>query len=84
MPHSKMNFIIAYKNNPQIFGAQSKDIALSSPPPEGSTLAEKKVWFVSYEPDTGYIVKYEIPEEDVLNAEIKYPKTRKKENDENS
>lgn len=76
MPASKLNYIVAYRNNPQIFGCANKAIALSSPPPEGSQLEDKKVWFISNEPDTGSLVKYEIPHDEVITAELKYPKKK--------
>lgn len=78
MPASKLNYLVAYRNDPQVFGSTSKEIALSSPPPEGSTLEDKRIWFISNEPDTGQIVKYEIPQDEILSAEIKEPKPKKK------
>ena len=76
MPAMKINYMVSYEGCPQIYGAGKKDIAMSSPPPPGYTMEQKKVWFITQEPDTGLIVKHEIPKEEVMNAELKEAKPR--------
>jgi hypothetical protein len=53
MPASKLNYIVAYKNHSQVYGCSSKKIAEESPPPEGASLGDKNIFFVTLEPDTG-------------------------------
>jgi hypothetical protein len=75
MAAGKLNYIVVYKNSSQVYGSASKKIALESAPPEGSKLEDKRVLFVSYEPDSEQISVYQVPQEEVLKAEIKEKKT---------
>lgn len=52
MPAAKLNYLVVYKNHSQVYGCSSKKIALDSPPPEGYSLDEKNIFFVTFEPDT--------------------------------
>jgi len=74
MAAGKLNYIVMYKNSSQVYGSASKKIALESPPPEGCKLEDKRVLFVSYEPDTENLAVYKLPDEEVQNAEIKEKK----------
>jgi hypothetical protein len=74
MAAGKLNYIVMYKNSSQVFGSASKKIALESAPPEGCKLEDKRVLFVSYEPDTENLAVYKLPDEEVQNAEIKEKK----------
>lgn len=74
MAAGKLNYIVVYKNTSQVYGCASKKIALESEPPEGCTLADKKVLFVTFEPDSEHLSVYQIPDEEVQNAEIKKKK----------
>jgi hypothetical protein len=67
-----------YEGNSQVYGAGNEKIALQSPPPEGCTIEEKHVLFVTYEPDNEELAVYEMDREEVVNAEIVYPKTMTK------
>ena len=71
MPASKTNYLVIFTNSSQVFGAASKETALSTPPPKGSTLEEKRVLFVTYEPDNEVLSVHPVPQEEVLGAEIK-------------
>jgi hypothetical protein len=66
--------MLFYKNSSQVYGSASKKIALESPPPEGCKLEDKRVLFISYEPDTEEISVHRLPDEEVLNAELKEKK----------
>lgn len=74
MAAGKLNYIVMYKNSSQVYGSASKKIALESPPPEGCKLEDKKILFISYEPDTENLAVYKLPDEEVQNAEIKEKK----------
>lgn len=74
MAAGKLNYIVMYKNSSQVYGSASKKIALESAPPEGCKLEDKRVLFVSYEPDTENLAVYKLPDEEVQNAEIKEKK----------
>jgi hypothetical protein len=75
VPAQKINYLVLYPHDAQVYGCSSRDIALQSPPPEGFSLDEKKVFFVSVEPENGNIVWYQLPKEEIINAEIVYPKS---------
>ena len=82
MPSQKCNFITIYDNSPQVFSCGSEEIALASPPPTGSTIEDKHVYFVMHEPDNKCIVWHKLDDEIVHNAEIKNPKRGKYKKDE--
>lgn len=78
MPANKLNYLVIYEGHSQVYGAGSEKIALASPPPEGFELDQKHVLFVTYEPDNECLSVYEVPKEEILSAEIVYPKTMTK------
>jgi hypothetical protein len=63
MPASKLNYLVVYKNNSQVYGSASKKIATETPPPEGCTDEDKNIFFITLEPDTGNICLHKIEEE---------------------
>lgn len=75
MAAGKLNYIVIYKNSSQVYGSASKKIALESAPPEGCKLEDKRVLFVTYEPDNEQLAVYPVPQSEVLNAEIKEKKS---------
>lgn len=75
MAAGKLNYIVIYKNSSQVYGSASKKIALESAPPEGSKLEDKRILFVSYEPDNEQLAVYQVPQSEVLSAEIKEKKS---------
>lgn len=79
MPANRINYLVVYKNDSQVFGTATKDIALETPPPDGVPLEDKKVLFVAFQPDNEILSVHPLPDEEVLNAEIKQKKTKKKE-----
>jgi|688.fasta_scaffold357223_3 hypothetical protein len=74
MPAQKINYLVVYPHDAQVYGCSSKDIALQSPPPEGFGIKDKRVYFISMEPENGNLVWYRLPQEDVESAELVYPK----------
>ena len=79
MPANRTNYIVVYDGESQIYASGGKDIALETPPPSGHTIEEKRVFFISHRPDDGEIVLHELPRDEVLNAELKHPKKKKKD-----
>jgi len=73
-----MNYLVIYEGHSQVYGAGSEKIALASPPPEGYDLEDKHVLFVTYEPDNEEVAVFEVPKDEVMEAEIVYPKTMTK------
>lgn len=63
MPASKLNYLIVYKNHSQVYGTGTKKIALESPPPEGVSIEDKHIFFVTFEPDTDNICLSKIKQE---------------------
>lgn len=76
MPANKMNYLVVYKNVSQVFGTASKDVALQSPPPAGSSLLDKMVFFITYQPDNSILAVQQVPQEEVLEAEIQEKKAK--------
>jgi len=65
----------------QVYGTATKEIALQSPPPDGIPLENKRVLFVSFEPDNETLTVHPIPQEEVMNAVLRIPIKKKKEVD---
>lgn len=82
MAASKVNYIVTYDGHSQVYGCSSKKIALESSPPEGYSLKDKKVLFLTFEPDTNSLCVYKIEDEEIMNAEIKARKEKKKDDEE--
>lgn len=74
MAAGKLNYLVIYKGLSQVYGCASKKIALESAPPEGYSLKDKKVLFVTFEPDSDNLCVYQVDDEEVQNAEIKKKK----------
>jgi hypothetical protein len=81
MAASKVNYIVTYKGHSQVYGCSSKKIALESPPPDGYSISDKKVLFITFEPDTNNLCVYEIDKEEIMSADIKAKKEKKKDNE---
>lgn len=64
-----------------MFGTASKDVALETPPPSGVPLDEKRVFFITYQPDNEILSVHQVPHEEVVNAELKEKKPSKKKAD---
>lgn len=77
MAASKVNYIVIYNGHSQVYGCSSKKIALESPPPDGCSIQDKKILFISFEPDSNDLVVYTVPDEEVLSAELKEKKEKK-------
>jgi hypothetical protein len=70
MPATRLNYIIVYEGDSQIYGASTLDTALASPPPNGFDIEQKYVLFIGMEPDTDELVVRPVPREEVLSAEL--------------
>lgn len=81
MAASKVNYIVIYDGHSQVYGCSSKKIALESAPPEGCDIKDKKILFITFEPDNSNLAVYKVPDEEVLGAEIKAKKEKKIDNE---
>lgn len=81
MAASKVNYIVIYDGHSQVYGCSSKKIALESAPPEGCSIKDKKVLFITFEPDNSNLSAYKVPDEEVFCADIKEKKEKKTDND---
>ena len=81
MAASKVNYLVIYSGHSQVYGCSSKKIALESAPPEGCSMADKKVLFITFEPDTNNLSVYKVDDEEVQSADIKEKKEKKTENE---
>lgn len=79
MAAGKLNYLVVYNGLSQVYGCASKKIALESAPPEGYTLADKKILFITFEPDSNNLCVYTVDDQEVQSAEIK----KKKQEQEN-
>jgi len=71
-----------YVGESQVFGTATKQIALETPPPEGIPIENKRILFVTFEPDNEMLTVHPLPQDEVVNAELKIPiKKVKNEND---
>jgi hypothetical protein len=71
MPANKANYVITYDNSAQVYAAASEEVALATPPPAGSTIKDKHIYFVMYEPDNQQMVYHKMDDATVHAAEIK-------------
>ncbi len=78
MPASKLNYIVVYKNHSQVYGCSSKKIAIESPPPDGYSEKDKRILFVTFEPDTDNLCAYTVSSETIDEEEIVETKKVKK------
>ena len=67
MPAAKLNYILVYKEHSQIYGCSSKKIAMESPPPEGYSVDDKNVFFITFEPDTDSISIHKVDNQEESN-----------------
>lgn len=82
MPANKANYMIVYDNSNQVYAAASEEVALATPPPSGSDIKDKHVYFMMFEPDNRELVWYKLPDEQVHKAEIKEVKRAAKKKEE--
>ena len=76
MAASKLNYLVVYKNHSQVYGCSSKKIAIESPPPEGYTVEDKNILFVTFEPDTDNLCVYKVDkEEEIITTSKRKKKT---------
>lgn len=80
MPASRLNYVVMYDSDSQVYGSSTKKVALESPPPSGIDLSEKKVFFITHDPDKGQLSVHQLDDKEVQEAELKY-KTTKKDKD---
>ena len=76
MAANRLNFLVIYKEDSQVYGSGSEEVALASPPPPGQKLEDKRILFISYRPDTEELVVHKLPDDTVLNAEIREKKKK--------
>lgn len=78
MPAAKLSYLVFYTNESQVYGCASREIALSSPPPPGTSIEDKRILFVTYRPDDEILSVHPLPQEEVLSSELVYKKPPKK------
>lgn len=76
MPANRTNYIVLYTNTSQIYGSASKEVALATPPPTGSTIEQKRILFITYQPDNEILAVQSVPQEEILSAEIQEKKAK--------
>jgi hypothetical protein len=67
MPASKLNYLVVYDNHSQVYGCSSAKIAHDSPPPEGQTEEDKKIFFITYQPDTSEVSLHRVEKQEKEN-----------------
>lgn len=74
----RTNYIIVFKQDNQVYGAGTRENALEMPPPDGMTLEDKRIFFLTYQTDNDSLVIHQMPKDEIVNAEIKLRKPREK------
>jgi len=67
VPAAKLNYILVYKDHSQVYGCSSKKIAIESPPPDGYSVDDKNVFFITFEPDTDSISIHKVNNQEESN-----------------
>lgn len=67
MPATKINYIVIYDGNSQVFGTAKKETAFSSPPPPGCDIDGKRIFFIAMEPDNEVLAVYQVPKQEVID-----------------
>lgn len=80
MPALKVNYVIVYDNDSQIYATANREIALDTPPPSGIPLENKHIYFITHHPDTGEIIAQEFPKTEVMAAILRPHKTKEFKN----
>lgn len=88
MPANRVNYIVLYTTDSQVYATATKQIALDTPPPNGVAFEDKRVLFIAYQPDNEILSVHPLPQEEVLQALHNLPeaeppkkKTKKKDKD---
>lgn len=76
MPANKTNYLVLFRGDSQVYGTANRDIALSTAPPDGFTIEDKQILFITQQPDTDELIVKPIPKEEIMQAEIKEPKKK--------
>jgi len=67
MPAAKLNYLVVYKNHSQVYGCSNKKIAVESPPPEGYSINDKNIFFITLEPDNNNLSLIKLNNEEINN-----------------
>lgn len=78
MPANKTNYLVLFHGDSQVYGTANRDIALATAPPDGFTLEDKIILFITQQPDTDELIVKPLPKEEIMQAEITEPKAKKK------
>lgn len=71
MAANKTNYIVLWKNDPQVYAASKKQTALDSPPPgkKDWPIEDKRVFFITYRPDEEILSVHEVDHQEVIDAD---------------
>lgn len=75
MAASRCNYLILHKGQSQAYSAASKETALLTPLPTGATLDDRRIFFITFQPDEEKLVLHKLPDTEVQGAVIKVNKT---------
>lgn len=81
MPANKVSYLVFFVNDSQIYATNNREIALSTPPPEGVPIEDKRICFVAFQPDEEILSVHPFPLDEVHSAEIKYKKGKSDESE---
>lgn len=86
MPANRINYIVLFTTDSQVYATATKQIALDTLPPDGVASEDKRVLFIAYQPDNEILSVHPLPQEEVLQALLDAPppkpkKTKPKDND---
>lgn len=74
MPAARLNYIVIHRGQSQVLGTASKETALATPLPPGADITDRRVLFITFQPDDEILSVHKIPDEEVQTAEVRVNK----------
>jgi len=78
MPAQRLNYVVVHRKQSQVYGTASKVVALQTPLPDGATIEDRIVLFITYQPDGEVLSVHPLPDEEVRGAELLVKKAKGK------
>lgn len=68
MPAARLNYVVLHRGQSQVYGSASKETALGTPLPPGAEIEDRRVLFITFQPDDEVLSVHRIPDEEVRAA----------------
>ena len=67
----RLNYVVCYTNESQVYGAATKQVAQETPLPEGVSIEDKTILFIAFDPENQELVVRKLPKEEILKTKAK-------------